>query len=287
MIAPRRDQRKSGFRPTIAMRDYPRFKAALMALALLLATSVFILRPESAEDGALKIAVGDDAAGLIISLAATMSREKVKVEAGSDISFLKIADCCGSQAEFALAAGKFDLAVLCPDAAEEFLGSDRPFRLLGEIVRNANILVSIHSGPVQSVGYMNGRVIQTKILADNLNSAPELQPIMTAALPYALERETVDAVVLDILTVTRGEAVYHCRALPFEAPASVLVARENVLGSPVFRSFLNTYNDTVDQLNGDGLADALRDLIPPEKMKDKLELWRNMKVSYIHIPAAN
>lgn len=268
------------------MEDSLRLKVPLVVLVFLLAVFVLILRPEN-EDGALKIAVSDDAAGLIITRAATLSREKVKIEAGGDISFLKIADCCGSQAEFALAAGKFDLAVLCPDAAEEFLGSGKPFRLLGEIVRNANILVSIKSTPVQSIGYMNGRILQTRVLAANMGSAVELHPMMTAALPYALERGAVDAVVLDILTVARGEAVYHCRALPFEAPASVLVAREDVLDSPAFKSFLNAYNDTVDQLNGESLADALRDMIPPEKVKENVELWRSMKVSYIHIPAAN
>jgi len=158
---------------------------------------------------------------------------------------------------------------------------------VGEIVRNANILVALRPGPVRSVGYMNGRVLQVRVLAANLGSAPELQPMMTAALPYALERDAVDAVVLDILTVVRGEVDYHCRALPFEAPASVLVAREDVLASPAFQSFLEAYNLAVDQLNGDGLDDALGDLIPPEKVKDKLELWRNMKVSYIPIPRAN
>ena len=256
-------------------------------MAALLVAAVFVIRPESGADGVLKIAVSDDAAGLIISRAADLSRDQVKVEAGGDISFLKIADCCGSQAEFALAAGKFDLAVLCPDAAEEFLGSGKPFRLVGEIVRNANILAAVREGPVKSIGYMNGRVLQTRVLAANLGPAPELQPMMTTALPYALERDAVDAVVLDILTVVRGEVDYHCRALPFEAPASVLVAREDVLKNPAFRSFLEAYNLAVDQLNGDGLGAALGDLVPPEKVKDKLELWRSMKVSYTHLPAAN
>jgi len=71
------------------MRDSFRLKAALAALALLLMAAVFIIRPESEPDGVLKIAVSDDAAGLIISRAAALSREKVKVEAGGDISFLK------------------------------------------------------------------------------------------------------------------------------------------------------------------------------------------------------
>ena len=269
------------------MGDSRRGRALLLASVILLAAFVFVFRPVSEEDGVLKIAVSDDAAGLIISRAAALSRDKVKVEAGGDISFLKIADCCGSQAEFALAAGKFDLAVLCPDAAAEFLGSGKPFRVVGEIVRNANILVSVHGGPVRSIGYMNGRVLQTRVLAANLGPSPELQPMMTAALPYALERKAVDAVVLDILTVVRGEVVYHCRALPYDVPASVLVARQDVPDSPAFRSFLTAYNDAVDELNGDGLAEALSEMIPPEQVKDKVELWRSMKVSYIPIPAAN
>ena len=84
------------------------------------------------------IACGEDLAGQIVAYAARTGSSRVGSVDMRRLSFLQLSDCCGTQAEFALAGGDFDMAVLCPDAAQKFLSSGVPFKVVGGLVKNAN-----------------------------------------------------------------------------------------------------------------------------------------------------
>ncbi|MCL2169616.1 MAG: hypothetical protein FWB74_06295, partial [Defluviitaleaceae bacterium] len=90
------------------------FKEKILPLgvaAALVGVIIFLATRGGGHDG-LRIASSNDAAGTAVALAAGQDRHTTAVA---------LADCCGAQAEIALEAGVFDMAVICPDAALVFL----------------------------------------------------------------------------------------------------------------------------------------------------------------------
>lgn len=237
--------------------------------------------------GDLRIALGDDLAGAAMALAAESPDSDITVKATS-VSFLKMTDCCGTQAEFALAAGEFDMAVLCPDAAEEFLRAEPDFVLVGGIIENANVLIGRGAEPVKRIGYMNGRAVQESQLRDLYQGDVELYPMLAAALPYALENQAVDAVVLDAAQGLAYDAD-RITALPSEQPSQVLVAHEDTLQSSALSGFIERYNEVALSLNGEGVRVFLSQVLAPEfnleESEELIERWKQMKTRFITLPS--
>ena len=76
----------------------------------------------------LRIACNNDAAGLLIEHLASENSTALRVV---EMSYQQLQDCCSSQTEFALSAGNFDPAVLCPDSANKLIESGQPYHILG------------------------------------------------------------------------------------------------------------------------------------------------------------
>jgi len=211
---------------------------ALGISVLVMATIFFLANSGGARDPVLRIAYTTDLAGVVVTAASGVTE---------DLHGLRLADCCGTQAEIALESGVFDMAVLCPDAAELFLQGDRPFVLVGGIVQNANVLVRVTNNSPVSIGYTFGRASQREAALEHFSTDVTFIPMTTLALPFALASGAVDAVVLDVLTATNSDAALIITPLPHERPSSVLVVREDILGTTLYSEFLRAYNETIDK----------------------------------------
>ena len=231
------------------------------------------------------IACGEDLAGQIVAYVARTGSARVSSVGMKQLSFLQLSDCCGTQAEFALAGGDFDMAVLCPDAAQKFLASGVPFRVFGGLVKNANVLVARDVAHPRTVGYMNGRDLQKQAVFANLGQEVRLHPIAAPALPYALECGAVDAVVLDAADAIRLPQ-YRNRALSCDAPSAVLVVHEALIGSTDFKEFVGHYNDTVGRLEASLCEELLPQVLGVECGEETSRAWYKMNVQLLTLPAS-
>lgn len=257
--------------------------AVILGTALA-STAFFLTVPERrARKERLMIACGEDLAGQIVAYAAQTSGAGVDAVSMKRISFLQLNDCCGTQAEFALAGGDFDMAVLCPDAAQKFLSAGVPFRVLGGLVKNANVLVSRGTGPLLTVGYMNGRELQLKTVAEILGPSTKTHPIAAPALPYALECGAVDAVVLDVADAVKLRR-YESRALPCDTPTAVLVVHEDLPHDADFKKFVRHYNDVVRRLEGSLCNELFPRVLHVECGEETLKVWHTMNVQLLTLP---
>ncbi len=229
-----------------------------------------------AELSGLRIACNDDAAGLLIKYLASEDSAALEVV---NMSYQQLQDCCSSQTELALAAGNFDLAVLCPDGADKLLTSGQPYQILGTVVVNAKVLVTNRDTVPHTVGYMNAREVQKELVWSALDSSIEMQPMLPAGLPYALEREAVEGIVLDILGALKIGG--YRTPLPSEHPTSVLVVHQDLLGSPELASFIMAYNQAVGELNRpEILMRELAKNLAIENGGDEAKTWREMGVQF-------
>lgn len=244
-----------------------------------------------------RIAVSDDAAGLLISKVSETSAGLLRMSdlsGETGVSFLRLADCCGVQAELFLARGEFDMAVLCPDAAKAFVGNEPSFEILGGIVKRSNVILHKPGQTLKNIGYTHGKNTQAEAALHDLGGEIVLIPMARTALPYALERGAADGVVVDILdalkaampkaAAPKAKSDFETKLLDYEKPTSVLVAKKNLRNSEAFRDFINILNRCVSELNGSGMEAALRGHIQEEDTGAMMEIWKNLRVTYIGIP---
>jgi len=224
----------------------------------------------------LRIACNNDAAGMLIKYLAGEDNTALKVV---DMSYQQLQDCCSSQTELALAAGKFDMAVLCPDSAEKLIGSGQPYQILGAVVINAQVLVTSQNKIPRTVGYMNGREIQKELVWGNLNKNIVMKPIIPSGLPYALERNAVEGIILDILDALKISGYYS--PLPSQYPTSVLVVHKDILNTSELASFVKAYNQIVLELNNQEiLQKVIAQNLGKENGNKEVQIWRNMGIQF-------
>lgn len=224
----------------------------------------------------LRIACNDDAAGLLIKYLAKEDGAGLEVV---DMSYQQLQDCCNSQTELALSGNNFDMAVLCPDSAQRLIDKGQPFAVIGDVVFNANVLVTNQDIIPHTVGYMNLREIQKDLVWANLNSGIEMQPMLPAGLPYALQRSAVEGIVLDILGVLKIDGFR--RALPSAYPTAVLAVHKDLLGTPELASFIKVYNQAVTKMNSSEiLMQELAKYLDAEDSFDEVKVWKDMGIKF-------
>jgi hypothetical protein len=254
----------------------------LFAAALMTAVTLFWASRPSKSLSAYRIAISDDAAGLLISEVSEKYAVNVSGEAGA--SFLRLADCCGVQAEIFLSGGDFDMAVLCPDAAKAFLENDPGVEILGGIVKRSNVLLYKRGGILKNIGYSNGKNTQAEAASRSLGGEIVLIPMTRTALLYALERGAADGVVIDILDALKAGSAFKMKFLEYDKITSVLVVKKNLRNTEAFKNFLGVLNQCARELNGAKAEAALSGRIEGESMGEMMEIWRNSRVTYIEIP---
>lgn len=259
------------------------FIAAALLTTVAVTTIYALSQGQKNEQAVLKIACSRDAAGMFVMYVAELCQSEVLTRSNEDISFLQIGDCCGSSAEIALSTGDFNMAVICPNAAEPLLQNGNPYVVAGGIVKNSSILLSNKGVNINTVGYTSGREIQKQAVSQ---SFPDVQyvPIMTTALPYALERGSVDAVVLDIKNVVLSDS-FSYTPLPFDKPESILIVKKELIGTKEYKAFVAAYNNTVNEYNSNMLKEMLVDSGEAENTEEYLALWKEMKVQFLNIPS--
>ena len=267
-----------------------RLAALIFAIAGVSALAAIIAGSGNPSPAPLRIAIANDAAGMIVAYAAEKSGgAETSKAAAQNVSFLRLVDCCGARAEFALEADRFDMAVLCPDAAEAFLKNSSSFAIAGEIIRNANVLVSRTGAVPVYVGYAAGRALQAESAAATLGGDINLIPMAAAALPYALEKGAADAIVLDVLTAfatyeNPKRSEYLLTPLPSGRATSVLVVNKGIVGTEPYNNFLDAYNECVDSMGGETLADILKNREKINNGREKAMLWQELGTAFIKIP---
>lgn len=226
------------------------------------------------------IACGTDASGMLMSYILKDKNTNIEL---SNFDYTELMDCCGAQAEFAFMSGKVDMAILCPDASEKFLGVDTNYFIVDSIVRGSNILVyfddSYENIAPKNIGYMNKRLLQESILK-NVYPNSSYYPMLSTALPYALERKEVDAIFTDITLALKIKNAKF-KAINTDKVDYYLVASKKLKGSKTLNNFIKAYNDAVNDIQNDKiLSDVIGSYLSISDSKGETDLWKKMNVRF-------
>lgn len=226
------------------------------------------------------IACGTDASGMLMSY--ILKNKNANIEL-SNFDYTELMDCCGAQAEFAFMSGKVDMAILCPDASAKFLGVDTNYFIVDSIVRGSNILVyfdeSYENVDPKNIGYMNKRLLQESILK-NVYPNASFYPMLSTALPYALEKKEVDAIFTDIILALKIKNAKF-KAINTDKVDYYLVASKKLKGSDTLNSFIKAYNKAVNDIQNDNiLSDMIGSYLGISDSKGETDIWKKMKVRF-------
>ena len=249
-----------------ALRKKQTAWGCFILLAAMAAALRFLFSPAGKTEQ-LKIVCGDPAAALVMR---SLSSDLWKVLNGEYVEF---SDCCGSQAQFSMAAGEVTAAVLCPDAAASLTEQDSAYVILGPVTLDTYVVVRRPNDrkALRTFGYMNQREEQARCLRENYGSGISLVPMFPAALGYALENGAVDAVVMDVLTALK--LGYPMKPLSHDMVTSVMAVRRDKLNDSGFLSFLSAWNAQVDRLSAEDIRALVRRELSEINGEEAGDLW--------------
>ena len=226
------------------------------------------------------IACGTDASGMLMSY--ILKNKNANIEL-SNFDYTELMDCCGAQAEFAFMSGKVDMAILCPDASAKFLGVDTNYFIVDSIVRGSNILVyfdeSYENVDPKNIGYMNKRLLQESILK-NVYPNASFYPMLSTALPYALEKKEVDAIFTDIILALKIKNAKF-KMINTDKVDYYLVASKKLKGSDTLNNFIKAYNNAVDDIQNDNiLSNMIGSYLGISDAKGETDTWKKMNIRF-------
>ncbi len=243
------------------------FSLGIVALMLLF---TFTVNKVTTDETSIKIGVGDDISGLLLNYTINVKGLKVATSTENSFEAFPIKDCCTSTAQLALSSDLLDVAIICPSAAATLIEKDNRFEIVGPCVVNSDIFVIKEDKLPQKIGVTQNRVYQHELIREKFGQKIEIVPMITTALPFALERDLVDGIVIDIIRGLALEGEKMTTGFNQDIVSYVLVVRKSFKDDDRYLEFLRLLQESVNELN-----DAI-------KSEDKeVEMWHKLKTRFL------
>lgn len=169
-----------------------------------------------------------------------------------------------------------DLAIICKDAASEYVKVDKNFEIVGVLIKNSDLLLKRDRSP-QKIGVTQNRNYQKK-LANSMYKNAEIVEIISNALPYAIYNDIVDSAILDgVKALGLEEDVEYPK---IETETYVLIVNKSFKKKEAYSAFVKAYNKSVNELRDKAaLIDTIekyKGIELSQKDKDVIKTW-NLK----------
>lgn len=175
-----------------------------------------------------------------------------------------------------------DMAIICKEAAGEYIKVDKNFEIIGTLVQNSDVFL-IRSPKPSKIGITQNRDYQKGLIASTYPQAEAVE-IIGSALPYALTSSQVDAVLIDAVK-TIGLAGNIKEANVQEAVDTyVLIVDKEFKKTQTYETFVERYNQSAEALQD---KKELIKTIEAYKKRDltnkEMEMVKNWKLKLLPI----
>lgn len=232
------------------------------------------------------VGIPDGAAGMMVRY---VTEKKVGGRAIHTLQFTPytLHDCCASTTQFAMGAGRLDMAVMCPEAAHALVKRDQRYEIAGPVIENSDVLVTrpdTSAGPL-SIAVSQNRRVQNRLVKQCLGSRGRPVPMLHSAVPFAYARSLVQGAVVDItkafglggvlLPVSDGDGGGMI--------TYVLVVKRRLLDKQQYHQFMARYAQAVREVqNRDILLNLLKTYVSDDITVGDVETWKKMNVHFTH-----
>jgi ABC-type amino acid transport substrate-binding protein len=217
----------------------------MVTAVICIAIITFNFKDKEKISGKVRIGVSDDTSGFVIDYMKSKDNFK-NLQLVNNLDTYTVADCCSSTTQWALSSDEIDLAIICKEAAKEFIENDNDFVVVSPVLKNSDIFL-INNRNIDKIGVTNKRNYQYDLVRKYYKNA-EIVPITGTALGYALESKQVDGAVMDIFRALSLEGEKLSTASNGEYESYVLVSSKEFMKSKEYKSFITLYNKAVKEL---------------------------------------
>ncbi len=139
------------------------------------------------------------------------------------------------------------MAIVCKEAAEEYVKQNPDFEILAPLVMNSDIILE-SDREIKKIGFTANKWFHRDFLIDKYGDEVELFEMNAQSLPYSYEVGRIDAVIMDItkLGILEGKVL---QPSDDDYVSYVLIVKSIYKKTDEFRLFVNAFNDAVKQLN--------------------------------------
>ncbi|MGB3226284.1 MAG: ABC transporter substrate-binding (seleno)protein SaoB [Desulforhopalus sp.] len=231
------------------------------------------------------VGIPDGAAGL---LARYVLDKKMEPHTIHSILFepYTLYDCCASATQYAMGSGRLDIAIMCPEAAQELVARDDRFEIAGPVMLNSDILITRQNADLHqpSIGVSQKREFQRQMVFRQFGTKSSAVPMLHAAVPFAYARGVIQGAVIDITKAfnLKGE-ITSASVHGQDICTYVLVNKKSLLGSNQYHHFLEIYAEAVREMdNPHNLLRLLQNYVSVNITVGDVEKWKKMNVRFTY-----
>lgn len=147
------------------------------------------------------------------------------------------------------------MAIVCKEAAEEYIAVNNDFEIYAPLVMNSDIIL-ISSDKIKEVGMTANKGFHKDFIIQKYSDV-KLHEMNAQALPYSYETGRVDAVIMDITKLgdLKGKVIEPSKE---DYVTYVLIVKSDYIKTNEFREFVSSYNEAIERLtNSEEITDYM------------------------------
>ncbi len=231
---------------------------AFIASGLWFAQRMLVVPSNNAPLPHIRIATTNGVAAELLEKMSAVLRANNEATLATDnnpfMEVFTVQDCCAASTPWSMGSNAIQGAIMCPDAAAQFLASNSEFVLLGPITVNSDVVI-VHNTFVAAkddaqdvlVGVSHKRQHQVLMAQATFGNTVRIAPMLTQALAYAFKDNKVDAAIVDVSVAKRLQA-WIIPQLDENIITQVLVVNKQFAASKDFVLFTRAYKQARPQL---------------------------------------
>lgn len=231
------------------------------------------------------VGVPDGAAGLMVRY---VLKGKMGQHAIHTVRFAPytLYDCCAGSTQYALGAGRLDMAIMCPDAAKALVTRDRRYEIAGPVIKNSDIFITRrgHVSHEPAIAVSQKRDFQRQMVARRFGEGSRPVPMFHAAVPFAYSKGAIQGAVVDITKAFNLEGVLSSATDSGDDIITyVMVIKKSLKDSHTFQNFMDMYDQAVRETdNPERLLYLLRTCESADYTMREVEIWKKLNVRFMH-----
>lgn len=139
------------------------------------------------------------------------------------------------------------MAIVCKEAAKEYLENVEGFQIVSTSMMNSDIFITKTENP-KIIGMTQDRDYQIELIKKRFGQDVEIAPMMVSALPYALEKGEVDGIIIDFIKGVHVNGVKESSVIDDDYATYVLISNVDFMKTKEFKNFIKIYNESLQEL---------------------------------------
>lgn len=172
-----------------------------------------------------------------------------------------------------------DLAIICEDAAKDFVKNNNEFRIVGSCVKNSDVFILKDNKIIKKIGIAQNRKYQKKLVKSKFGSSCEVYPMTATALGYALENNKLDAILVDSLKGWKLNGKKQICNYDKDYITYVMVVNKDFQKKDLYKKFIKNYNESIIALKSEELLKKqLSSYIDTTVSDEEVREWKKLNV---------